>query len=574
MLMQDTGVYGLAAAKTYLEINPSADIIVLDGAKSIGGVWAAERLYPGLRSNNLLGTYEYSDFPMDEASFGVKPGHHIPGEVIHKYLNAYATKFNIARKVRLQSKVYVVQQDDNAGWILEVATQAGESSSDISKLHAKRLIVATGLASEPLRVSLPGMDDFGAPIFHSREFRAHSDMLKEAKVVTVLGGHKSAWDAAYEFAANGVQVEWVIRESGHGPIWSAPSHVTPLKMWLEKLIFTRLLTWFSPCIFANSYVRRFLHGTFVGRFFVDTFWKILESDLVQLNGYDEHPETKKLKPWNAAFWIGNGLSILNFPTSIFDMVKKGQIHVHVRDIVRLSEKHVHLSNGEILPSDAIICASGWKPQPSIEFLPTTLNARLGLPHTSDQKNDLAVAADRDILGRYPRLRNQPVLNPKYKPLTGDAEAQASINEPFRLYRFMVSPDPDFLKLHNIGFAGMIWTLSQTVCAQMQSLWLTAYLDGKLKIDQAPDQVLWEATLFSQFQKWRHPTGYGNMVPDLVFETLPYFDFIMDDLGLQVHRKKTTFAELFEGYGPEDYREIVKEWKEKNVYSSINIDYTH
>ena len=58
------GVHGLAMAKTYLEVNPKDKVQLLDSQASIGGVWAKERLYPGLKTNNMIGTYEFSDFPM------------------------------------------------------------------------------------------------------------------------------------------------------------------------------------------------------------------------------------------------------------------------------------------------------------------------------------------------------------------------------------------------------------------------------------------------------------------------------------------------------------------------------
>lgn len=276
---------------------------------------------------------------MDEESFRVKQGQAIPGEEIHRYLESYAIRFNVLPKLRFQTKVRTVEQNGDAGWKVHVVMDV-DGTPKSSKLFTKKLIVATGLCSEPLRVELPGMDQFGGPIFHIQGFRAHSDVLQKADTITVLGSSKSTWDVAYEFAANGVQVEWVIRESGHGPIWHSPPYVTPLKKWLEKLVFTRLLTCFSPSIWEDAdgygWIRRLFHGTFVGRFFVNLFWKILENDLVTLNRYDEHPETKKLKPWKAAFWTGNSLSILNYPTSIFELVKRGQIHVHVADIVQLS----------------------------------------------------------------------------------------------------------------------------------------------------------------------------------------------------------------------------------------------
>lgn len=40
------GWFGLVMAKTYLQIHPAGRIIVFDDAKSIGGTWAKERLYP------------------------------------------------------------------------------------------------------------------------------------------------------------------------------------------------------------------------------------------------------------------------------------------------------------------------------------------------------------------------------------------------------------------------------------------------------------------------------------------------------------------------------------------------
>lgn len=101
----------------------------------------------------------------------------------------------------------------------------------------------------------------------------------------------------------------------------------------------------------------------------------------------------------------------------------------------------------------------------------------------------------------------------------------------------------------------------TMCAQAQGLWLAAYLDGRMPIESSPDQILWDATLTSQFQKWRRG---GGISPDLVFETLPYFDSLMKDLGLKVHRKKNMLTEWTQAYGPEDYQTLIQEWKDNNA----------
>lgn len=47
--------------KTYRDVHPEASVIVLEKGKSIGGVWAKDRLYPGLRTNNHFRTYVHND---------------------------------------------------------------------------------------------------------------------------------------------------------------------------------------------------------------------------------------------------------------------------------------------------------------------------------------------------------------------------------------------------------------------------------------------------------------------------------------------------------------------------------
>lgn len=203
------GWYGLAAAKQYRAVHPDDSLVVFDPQSSVGGTWANERLYPDLKSNNLLGTYEYPDFPMDPKLFDVTPGQYIPGEVTNAYLKAYVEKFNLGSSIRLQTKVTVAEHQDTpkGGWILTVVNQEGRESMVL----AKRLIVATGLTSEPFMPHFEGQENFGGRVFHSKYFQQNRDTIKTSKAVTVFGGTKFGFDAAYTYATAGVQVNWVIR---------------------------------------------------------------------------------------------------------------------------------------------------------------------------------------------------------------------------------------------------------------------------------------------------------------------------------------------------------------------------
>ncbi|PHH61271.1 hypothetical protein CDD82_2168 [Ophiocordyceps australis] len=276
------GWYGLAAAKQYHCTRPDDALVILDSQSSLGGTWADSRLYPGLKSNNLVGTYEYPDFPMDPAVFGVAKGQHIPGKVVNSYLKAYAANFGLDGLVRLETRVLAAEHlEQGGGWILTVAQPDGTEA----RILTRRLILATGLTSEPFVPQFEGQESFGGRVFHGKQFQENRDTLQTAKSVVVMGGSKFAWDAVYAYATAGVTVNWVIRASGHGPAWMSTSHPTPLKLWLEKLANMRLLTWFSPCIWSQaggySAAQRFLHGTAIGRFCVDSFWRVLGNDVLR-----------------------------------------------------------------------------------------------------------------------------------------------------------------------------------------------------------------------------------------------------------------------------------------------------
>lgn len=207
-----SGWYGLGAAKQYHCTNPNDSLVVFESEDDLGGTWATQRIYPGVKSNNLHGTYEYPDFPMDPDTFDIRPGQHLPGQTINKYLKAYAAKFGIADLIRLNSKVTVAEHQETAegGWILTVV-RSGDQAEVETKVFARRLIVATGLTSDAFLPHFEGQETFGGKIFHGKHFRQNKDTMEPGKTVTVFGGTKFAFDAVYAYASAGVKVNWVIR---------------------------------------------------------------------------------------------------------------------------------------------------------------------------------------------------------------------------------------------------------------------------------------------------------------------------------------------------------------------------
>lgn len=353
---------------------------------------------------------------------------------------------------------------------------------------------------------------------------------------------------------------------------------------------TRLLTWFSPCIwgFADGYtgIRRFWHETGIGRAITRAFWWVLGNDVVTLNRYDRHPETKKLKPWTDAFFSGTSFSILNYDTDFFDHVTSGTVKIHIADLVRLSPSTVHLSDGTSFETELLLCVTGWKHVPPLNFLPEGIEKELGLPHVpSDEepiwKPDLIHKADEEILARFPRLRDQPKANKKFVPLAEAKGLSTRVQDevdptdhtrltPYTLYRFMVPPTPRFFATRDIAFAMFAVNFSSTISDHLQALWISAFFDGDIAVQEeqngthheAMEKLQYDTLLHNRFGKWRYPAGRGSQLPDFVFDAVPYFDLLLGDLGLKSHRKKGWFAEITDPYGPADYRDTVPEWVAK------------
>lgn len=563
----------------------------------------------------MRGTYEYSDFPMDD-SYGVQHGEHIPGHVVQRYLERYAQHFGIMESIRLQCRVTVVEHHDDTTWTLTYVDSTADGGVEV-QVRARKLILATGITSQPYLPHIQGQETFDRPLFHTADMPIHhkSTVQQAQNHIAVLGATKSAWDAVYTAASAGAQVDWIIRDNGHGPCWMAPPYVTPLHRWLEKLVTTRLLTWFSPCIWSDpvaeqpgSRVRRFLHGTWLGRKITDTFWAILANDVVSLNKFNSHPELAKLKPWISPFWVASGLSILNYPTNFFDLVTEGHVRIHVDHIDHLSQGTIHLSNSPEPLSDisALIVASGWEPTPSITFLPPSLPSLLGFPNAPDPlPQSLIKAADTEILRRFPRLAKRPThASPsKYAPIAADAQTETQSLHPYRLTRFMV-PASSLAAERSVAFMGVAMTINTPLLAQTQALWIAAFFSDRLSLQEittercpveiprsycreggdvksadvdvsvsgedanantnADADILYETALHTQFGVHRYPGGLGRRNPDFVFDAIPYVDVLLKDLGIEGARKSDRgWKRCVEPYGVEDYVGLVGEWRGKD-----------
>ena len=491
---------------------------------------------------------------------------HIPGEHVNQYLHDFTKSFNLLKYMRFNISVELAVDNGLSGWTLTVADRSTKEKSE-SVIKTSKLIVATGLTSEPFMPKLDGRETFNAPIYHTSEFAKAENGLGLFKKVVLLSGAKFSWDIACAYASAGVQVDWVIRESGHGPCWMTPPRLTPFKIIPELLLQTRLITWLSPCIWDDgfSYIRSFFSQHWLGRKIVDTFFAKMQHSIEESNKYNDHPETAKLHPWDDVFFIGTNRGLLNYDVDFFEFVRKGRIRVHIADITTLSPRTVHLSNNEALEADVLICGTGWKDTPQINFV---TERELGLPgHLPLFTEPYIAKADFTILKTCPKLQKQP---PSRNNRAKTNDSMGTTPEPYRLYRFIVPPA--FIDSRTLAFAGAYRSPATTFIAQTQALWITAFFDNQLPglesgLEANADLILYETVLHTQFGKWRYSKGFGARFPELWFDCLPYVDLLLKEIGLSNQRKKSWWAERFTPYMPADYIGIVDEYMEMSVRRS-------
>jgi dimethylaniline monooxygenase (N-oxide forming) len=274
----------LIGARTYLQLAPSANLLIVDNGKTIGGVWSREKIYPNLFAQVGYGMFEYSFLPMKREN--VTEDRYISGETVHNYLNDFAKNNDLVRRLRLETHVERVEKLPGGGWKLNVAHG--------SPIVCDKLIYASGPTSHPVIPKWP-RKDFDSPIIHSSETGTHMDQVKSIERATVVGAAKSSYDTVYLLLAAGKKVDWIIREDGSGPLAITP----PRYFGFNAVDFcsTRAAASFSPSIMNTTGIwYRFFQRTTLGMWITMIYWRVA-TWLGELHaGYAKSENASKLRP--------------------------------------------------------------------------------------------------------------------------------------------------------------------------------------------------------------------------------------------------------------------------------------
>ena len=513
------GWFGLAVAKTYLQVDPTIALTVLEADASLGGTWSRTRGHPDLTTQQPFGAYEFPDRPLAPPADGAK---FIPAPTLHEYMVAYATEHGVATKIRYNSPVTRIARA-GAQWEVTVAGRAGadanagdgvESGSG-AEIGAEigagagtgaewrgrfdKLIMATGLTSTPVLPAIPGLASesiAAAPrVFHARDVGTHYEWLTGSHVtrVVVCGGGKSAADTTYLCAKHGKHVDWVVRPDAEG---GGSAGLLPTRLLGKDgkdAIASRFAASQQPSLDAlDSRAWRWLHSgrNALGYALHWAWWGVLCRAMQRYPGYDLSENMGRLRPAvtdRFGFWAPVPASLATQP-DLLDMIHAGdRIAVHRASIAAIvpspaspaapataatTAAAVTTAAGVLLAdtastrlsADAVVLCTGY-----YGFSRIIAPAELGLPMPVDAyPTELAAhwaaleaTADADVLRLFPRLRQAPAVTPRTLSHT-----------PYRLVRrivpvdFVLRGDRSFAVVGAVGAAGT----AMYVLAPLSSPW--------------------------------------------------------------------------------------------------------
>ncbi|KAH0612343.1 uncharacterized protein H6S33_010395 [Morchella sextelata] len=560
VIVVGAGWFGLIAAKTYLHIHPNDSLLILESASQLGGTWSRERIYGGMITHNAIGALEISDCPLENGTPTAES--YIIGRDVTNYLYHLATKYSLHDRIQCDSPVNSIDRDPlTKEWILNIVRADGSEAEQ----RCEKLIMATGLTSKPFTPTDIPVNSPRIPLIHCTDLGKSQDFLESAVVnhVTIYGGSKSAFDAAYMCAAAGKKVDWIIRTTGQGvaSMFTAKSLGQPSALLAPKRFFNAM----SPCVYnRNTRVSRFLHGTSFGRAIIRTYWRTFTKILYKKQGLNTSENGLKLKPSLGElgpFWSGSTPTGVLSQVDFWDYVhpQNAPITVHRAEIDSINGGIVKLSDGVELKPDAHVWATGWIRNSSPLARNITMGLYTGVPlplpqipaPAKEHWDKLEGSADSLVLSTFPILGSPPPYNRLQRT-----------HSPYRLYRLIAPPEMACRSDYALIHVGMVHTSATGMMAELQALWGVAYLDGKLDLVEKKEEMDMECAQANMWARRRY-MNLGEKCANLTFEFLPYFDTLLGDLGLNFERKGGGWREWFSTYTPADYKGVLEEYMEKH-----------
>jgi cation diffusion facilitator CzcD-associated flavoprotein CzcO len=328
------GISGISMAAHLQTMCPGTRFALFERREAIGGTWDLFR-YPGVRS----------DSDMQTLGFRFEPWIHekaiADGEAILEYLNRTVRERGIDQHIRFGTKVVTADwRSAAARWHLTV-----EDDSGWHEVTARFLYLASGYYDYdyPHAATLPGLGKFKAQVVHPQFWPAELDYA--GKRVVVIGSGATAVTIVPAMTDKAAHVTMLQRT----PTWmaSGPSRdamANRLRKWLPE--------WLAYWITRQKNIRLRQYFFKKARSEPDKVAQYLSGKLREELGDNYTADYQPpYNPWDQRLCL--------VPDSdFFEAVKAGKASIKTGQIDGFDKDAVRLTNGERLPADIVITATG------------------------------------------------------------------------------------------------------------------------------------------------------------------------------------------------------------------------
>jgi 4-hydroxyacetophenone monooxygenase len=343
------GVSGLLAAWQLRKAG--IDHIVLEKNQDLGGTWLLNT-YPGCGVDTPSYLYSFSFLQHDWSTHFAKRGE------VFGYLKDMAERFDLVRSVRFGTEVRSAVYD--AATQLWTVTTRGAAGNE-QRIVANAVITAVGQLNVPSITDIPGIEQFGGPIFHSARWPDGLELT--GKSVAVVGSGASAMQIVPAIADRVAKLT-VFQRS---PQWIAPSSdyfgtIPEDVHWLiarlpyyHRWYRLRLAWTFNDKVHSSlqvdpewPYLARSVNAVNDGhrKFFTRYLRKHLDGrpDLIR-KALPDYP------PFGKRMLLDNGW---------FQAIKKPNVELVNQAVTSITATGVHTASGEEHAADVIVLATGFQ----------------------------------------------------------------------------------------------------------------------------------------------------------------------------------------------------------------------
>jgi len=339
VLIVGAGLSGIAAGHYIQKRCPTKSFEILEAREAIGGTWDLFR-YPGVRSDSDMYTLGYSFRPWTgEKSIA-------DGEDILQYLKDTAEDEGLNDKIRYKRKVVASDWSSDAQhWTVQVEdTTSGERLTYTTSF----LFMCTGYYDydEGYTPEFPGREDFEGQFIHPQFWP--EDLDYEGKRVVVIGSGATAVTLIPNLAEKAKRVTMLQRSPSY--LMSLPERDDlALKMRGVSERFSYRVTRAKNVAISMAFYN-------FCRRFPDAARSMLIDGAKRRLGDSVDVDTHfnpSYNPWEQRLCV--------VPNSdLFRSMKAGKADVVTAHIDHFTKDGIQLKNGEFLPADIVISATGLK----------------------------------------------------------------------------------------------------------------------------------------------------------------------------------------------------------------------